>query len=87
MKLKNLALVLSLVAFAVGFTDAQENVWFYAARPVGAILFMFFMVFTALEKVTAEYDQEHPQLSSSKTAEQVKTKETRAPALTMASTH
>ena len=87
MKIKNVALVLSLVAFAVGFSDAQENIWFYAGRPVGAILFAIFMVFAALEKVTAEYDQEHEPLSSSKTAEQVKTKETRAPALTMASTH
>jgi hypothetical protein len=87
MKVKNIALVLSLAAFAIGFSDAQENMWFYSGRPIGAILFMIFMVFTALDKVTAEYDQEHQTLSSSSTAEQVKTKENRAPALTMASSH
>lgn len=86
MKFQNIALTLSLIAFAIGFSDAQDNIWFYAGRPVGAILFAVYMVFAALEKVTAEYDREQNKLSSSSTAEQVN-KETRAPALAMASSH
>jgi hypothetical protein len=87
MKFRNIALILSLVAFAIGFSDASDNILVLSGRPVGAILFMIFMVFTTLEKVTAEYDREHLTLSSSNTAEQVKTKETRAPALATATSH
>lgn len=58
MKLKNILLTLSLVAFAIGFSDFQENMFFWSGRPVGAILFGLYMIFMVLEKPSALFDQQ-----------------------------
>jgi hypothetical protein len=47
-------LACSLAAFALGFTDILWGL----GRPVGAILFGFFMISKVLEKETALYDEE-----------------------------
>lgn len=55
--IKNIALAVSLLAFAIGFTDADESL-FYLGRPVGSILFAVFMIFTVLEKETDLLDEQ-----------------------------
>ena len=52
-----LLLALSLVAFALGFTDLYWGV----GRPIGAILLGLFMIFKVLEKEAALFDQEQNQ--------------------------
>lgn len=59
MKLKNIFLTTALIAFAVGFSDVGESVFWYLSRPVGAILFMLFMIFTLLEKEAALFDDQN----------------------------
>lgn len=60
MKMKYIALTISLVAFAVGFSDAQENMLFWLGRPIGAIAMVAFFIGTLLEKEYAIYDQQNP---------------------------
>lgn len=57
MKLKNIFLVLSLIAFAVGF-NSGDSIYLGVGLPVGAILFCLFMIFTALEKESALLDEQ-----------------------------
>jgi len=52
-----LLLILSLIAFAVGFTDLYWGV----GKPIGAILLGLFMIFKVLEKEAALFDQEESQ--------------------------
>jgi hypothetical protein len=93
-KVKNIALTISLVAFAIGFSDGGESIFWYMGRPVGAILFAVFMIFTVLEKESLLLDKQRvaankdigkslggsaPQKSSNK--------ENCAPALTTATSH
>ena len=52
-----LLLALSLIAFALGFTDLYWGV----GKPVGAILLGLFMIFKVLEKEAALFDQEQSQ--------------------------
>lgn len=59
MKLKNIFLTIGLIAFAIGFSDMGESVFWYLSRPVGAILFMLFMILNLLEKETALFDQQN----------------------------
>ena len=47
-------LATSLTAFALGFT----GILWCLGKPVGAICFGLFMIFTMLEKETALYDEE-----------------------------
>jgi hypothetical protein len=53
-KTTKILLVISLTAFALGFT----GVLWALGRPVGAICFGLFMISKVLEKETALYDQE-----------------------------
>jgi hypothetical protein len=56
--LPKIFLVSSAIAFAIGLSDLAENRFFYMGRPVGAILFVLFMIFQFLQKETALYDAE-----------------------------
>lgn len=57
MKLKNIFLALSLSAFAVGF-NSGDSIYLGVGLPVGAILFMLFMIFNLLEKESALLDEQ-----------------------------
>ena len=57
-KVKNIALATSLIAFAIGFSDGGESTFWYMGRPVGAILFAVFMIFTVLEKESLLLDEQ-----------------------------
>lgn len=57
MKIKNIFLIISLVAFAVGF-NSGDSVYLGAGLPFGAILLGSFMIFTVLEKETALLDEQ-----------------------------
>ena len=58
MKIKNLALTISLVSFVIGFSDLQENLFFWLGRPVGAIAFICYFICMVLEKESALFDAE-----------------------------
>jgi len=58
LKWKYIFLTVSLIAFAIGFSDARPSVWFYMGRPVGAILFGLFLIAQVLEKESALYDEQ-----------------------------
>jgi hypothetical protein len=58
MKLKNICLAISIIGFAIGFSDARENIFFYLGRPVGAVFFILFFIFMLLENEAAKFDQE-----------------------------
>lgn len=96
MKLKTLFLVISLVAFAIGFVDAGESIFWYMGLPVGAIFFMLFMVFMVLEKESALLDQQTREAAEEQekfirqtagTFSRSSNKEHCAPVLTTASSH
>jgi hypothetical protein len=55
---KYIFLTFSLIALAVGFSDARPAVFFYLGRPVGAILFGLFLIAQVLEKESALYDEQ-----------------------------
>ena len=59
LKWKYAYLSLALIEFAVGFSNARANVFFYLGLPLGAIFFCLFLIFQLLEKESALYDQEH----------------------------
>src|SRR5947208_813846 len=59
MKPKNIFLAASLAAFAVGFSDGGESTFWYMGRPVGAVLFVLFMIFMFLEKETMLLDEQN----------------------------
>lgn len=59
MKLKNIFLATALVAFALGFSDVGESVFWHSGRPIGAIFFGLFMIFNLLEKETALLDEQN----------------------------
>jgi hypothetical protein len=59
MKWKNIFLSASLVEFAIGFSDAQPNVFFYLGRPLGAIFFWLFLLCVFLEKEVALFDEQN----------------------------
>ncbi len=50
---------LSLLAFAIGFSHARSNVFFDLGFPLGAILFILFLVTQLLEKESALYDEQN----------------------------
>jgi hypothetical protein len=91
--IKNIAFTLSLVAFAIGFSDGGESMFWYMGRPVGAILFGIFMIFMVLEKESLLLDEqrlsEKKELDNSKQSASHKrsNKENCAPALTTAASH
>ena len=91
---KKIFLITSLMAFAIGFSDAQENVFFWMGRPVGAILFGLFMIFTVLEKESALFDEQQRSTKSADAKSPVRapTKSfnkgvAATPALTLAQNH
>ncbi len=57
MKTKSILLCVSLLAFAVGFSDLQENIVFWLGRPVGAIAFVAYFILMLLEKEFALFDE------------------------------
>jgi hypothetical protein len=64
MKIKNILLALSLATFAIGFSDLQENLFFWMGRPVGALLFGIYMIFIVLEDATNLYDRQETEKSA-----------------------
>lgn len=92
MKIKNIALALSILGFAIGFSNLQENIYFWLGRPVGAIFFIVYFIFALLEKEYGLLDeQERAKLNAlnveKQSASQGSKKETCAPALTTAVSH
>ena len=84
MKTKNILLTLSLAAFAIGFSDLQENMLFWAGRPVGALLFGMYLIMLVLEDATALYDKQESEKRAQigdKQISRTKNKEASAPAL------
>ena len=57
-KMKNIALAVAIISFVVGFSDLQENILFWVARPVSAIFAIIYFLFVLLEKPFIEHDQE-----------------------------
>jgi hypothetical protein len=94
-KIKNIALTISLISFAVGFSGGGESMFWYMGRPVGAILFAVFMIFKVLEKETALLDEQQraakreieKSFSDTSVPHKRPTKEHCAPALTKAISH
>ena len=94
-KVKNIALTISLIAFAIGFSDGGESMFWYLGRPVGAILFAVFMIFMVLEKETALLDEQQRAekkgiekfLGTATEFPKSSHKENCAPALTTATSH
>ena len=58
-KWKYAFLSLSLMEFAIGFSNARPNVFFYLGLPLGAILFSLFLIFQLMEKESALYDEQN----------------------------
>ena len=96
-KVKNFALAISIFAFAIGFSDLQENMFFWMGLPVGAVAFIVFFLFMLLEKEYAILDEQerlkfadlkkHRQPIPIVTASKASNKESYAPALTTATSH
>jgi len=65
MKLKNILLAISLLGFAIAFSNFGEaSVWADALAlglPIGTILLGLFLIFTVLEKESALYDEQERQ--------------------------
>lgn len=57
MKTKHILLTIALVAFAIGFSDLQENIIFWLGRPVGAIVIIAYYIMVLLEKEYALFDE------------------------------
>jgi hypothetical protein len=87
---KKIALTISVIAFAIGFSDLRENLLFWLGRPVGAIALIAYFIFMLLEKEYAILDEQNcaakpATISESKSVLQGDSnKETCAPALTTA---
>jgi len=58
LKWKHIFLALSLIALAVGFSDARPAIIFDLGRPLGAILFGLFLIAQVLEQESALYDEQ-----------------------------
>ena len=89
---KYLALTISILGFVIGFSDLQENIYFWLGRPVGAICFGIFFIFTVLEKEFALFDEEQAKVPDLADANRSKNtacsrKESSTSALTTANSH
>jgi hypothetical protein len=85
MKIKHIALGISVFGFVIGFSELQDNMFFWLGKPVGAISFIAFYIFMLLEKEYALFDaDQRVELKISSGNSQM---ETCAPALTTAPTH
>jgi hypothetical protein len=58
-KWKYIFLTLSLVEFAIGFSEFRPNTFFYLGRPLGAILFGLFLIAQMLEKESILLDEQN----------------------------
>jgi hypothetical protein len=94
MKPKYIFLTLSLIELAIGFSNAQQNAFFYLGLPVGVILFGLFLIATVFEKESALYDEQRRAAEQARNAGATRTKPSSMrrkvksdPALTMAHSH
>jgi len=58
-RLKHILLTLSLLEFAIGFSNYRPTTFFYLGPPVGAILLGLFLVAQLLEKESALLDEQN----------------------------
>ena len=91
-KAKKIFLITSLIAFAIGFSEAQENVFFWMGRPLGAILFGLFLVFHILEKESLLFEEQQQDARQEKPVARPPTKRSdkgvdATPSLTLAQNH
>ena len=89
---KKIFLITSLIAFGIGFSEAQENVFFWMGRPLGAILFGLFLVFHILEKESLLFEEQQQDARQEKPVARPPTKRSdkgvaATPALTLAQNH
>lgn len=84
MSIKNIALAISIFGFVIGFSEIQENMFFWLGKPVGAIAFILYFICMVLEK---EYAIMDTQTGAQEKSSGVIQKETCAPALTKAHSH
>lgn len=56
--LKKILLACSIVSFAIGFSDLGKAPQWDLGRPIGAVLFILFLITMMLEKEVAIYDRE-----------------------------
>ncbi|MFN7138915.1 MAG: hypothetical protein ACK4UN_06230 [Limisphaerales bacterium] len=84
MKVKNILLAVSLIGFAVGFSDYQENMLVWLGRPVGAIFAIAYFICVLLEKPFSEFDAEQGTLCKSATPKKDKVVGGNVPALSTA---
>ena len=93
MKVKNIALTISILGFVIGFSDLQENILFWLGRPVGAIAFIVYFIYMVLEREYAVLDQQNREEKreieavTKKPSSKSSNKENCAPALTTATSH
>ena len=58
LKLKYILLALSLMEFAIGFSNLRPTTFFYLGLPLGAILLGLYLVAQLLEKESALLDEQ-----------------------------
>jgi hypothetical protein len=56
---KRVFLGLSLLEFAIGFSNARPNVFFYLGLPLGAIFFILYLICQLFEKELAFDDEQN----------------------------
>jgi hypothetical protein len=59
LRMKYIFLTLSLVEFAIGFSNLRPTTFFYLGLPVGAICFVLFLITQLLEKESALLDEQN----------------------------
>ena len=57
-KIPKILLISSVLIFGLGLLDWQESLFWYALRPVGAILLLEYIIFQLLDKEVALFDDE-----------------------------
>jgi len=58
MRGKHIFLTLSLIEFAIGFSNARPTTFFYLGLPLGAVFFGLFLITQMLEKESALLDEQ-----------------------------
>ena len=61
MKSYNIMLTLSLTLLGAGLLFPRESILFYALLPLGAVAFIFFLIFRLLHEEVQLFDQEERQ--------------------------
>jgi hypothetical protein len=67
-KWKYLLLGAALMEFAIGFSNARPNAFFYPGLPLWAMLFILFLLCRIFEKESALYDEQHREESLARQA-------------------